>query len=199
MNLEQLKVGETLLTNVRAINRVADDPSKGKVLQIEIAERIATNNLLGIAMPNDDRIIKNKPQRAWMPFETETFIQLFDIETSVAEQLRGLVVSTGMSPDQYVEGTHYIRLNIANPTVLGDRIRLQIKETTVRPNDRAKAMINPKTQATLTHNGQPIYRVVSVVNTPPKNVRLDRDVVERPIAEERAEVIRPNVFASGTK
>ncbi len=198
MNLDQLKVGETVLTSVRAINRVASDPSQGKVLQIEVAERVAANNLLAIALSDDDRIIKNKPQRAWMPFQTETFIDLFNIEPTVAEQLRNLQVSTGLKPDQYVEGTHYVKLNIANPTVLGDRIRLQIKETTVKPNDRATPMINPKTQVVLTHNGQPIYRVVSVVNTPPSNVRLSRDVVGTPIPEEAAEKIKPNVFAAAT-
>ncbi len=198
MNLDQLKVGETVLTSVRAINRVASDPSQGKVLQIEVAERVATNNLLAIALSDDDRIIKNKPQRAWMPFQTETFIDLFNIEPTVAEQLRNLQVSTGLKPDQYVEGTHYVKLNIANPTVLGDRIRLQIKETTVKPNDRATPMINPKTQVVLTNNGLPIYRVVSVVNTPPNNVRLSRDVVGTPIPEEAAEKIKPNVFAAAT-
>ena len=177
MNLENLKVGNTVLTIVRAINKVKGDPSKGKVLQIEIVERVSAANLLSIALSDDDRITKNKPQRAWFPFQTETFIELFDIEPQVAEKLRALEVSTGLKPSEYVEDKHFVRLNISNPTVLGDRLRLQIVETTVKPNERSTPMINPKTQKVLTHNGNPIYRVASVVNTIPANVRLVRDVV----------------------
>ena len=195
MNLDQLKVGDSVLTMVRAINRVAGDPSKGKVLQIEVAERIAAQNLLSLALPNDERITKNKPQRGWMPFEVETFIELFNIEQTVADQLRNLTVSTGLPVSQYVEGTHFVRLNIVNPTVLGDQLRLQIKETTVKPNERAVAKINPSTKKPMLHNGEPIYRIVSIVNVKPQNSFLVADKVEEEIPENAVGRIPANRFA----
>lgn len=182
--VESIKKGESIITSVRAINKVAGDPAQGKILQIEVAERTGDKSLLAEFLPNDSRIIQSKAQRGWINIETDVFVELFGIkDQQMVQQLNNLVVSTGLPLDQRVQGTHFVPLNIVNPTVNSNQLRLEITETTVQPNENSRPKINPSTNQVVTYNGKPVYRTVNVVNYEPKNVLLasDKITTEAPV------------------
>lgn len=177
MTKEELKPGQSLLTRVRWINKVKGNPDAGRDIQIELAEVMSEKSLQATFKPNDDRIIKPKPQLAWAGVERERFQELFNIDQETMARIDALPVSTGVK--QLVEGQHYITLNIENPEVLGGQLRVQIVESTVQPNAQSQPKINPKTKDFVTHGGKLIYRIPSIVNTKPQNVFLSSDVVQK--------------------
>ena len=177
--MQELKLGESAIVSVRVINKVKGDSAKGTNLQIQVSEQINETNILGKLLPNDSRIIKNKAQSAWTPIETEVFFKYFGNRISEEDTniIKGLSNSSGLKAAEMVENKHFRQVFIHNPMLDGERLRVQIIETTVKPNEQTQAKINPQTLVTVTHQGKPVYRIASVQYRP-VNVFLPNDRVE---------------------
>jgi hypothetical protein len=192
MSVENLKLGQSMLTSVRKINKVASDPSQGSILQIELAEPKKGNSMLALFLPNDPRIVKSKAQRAWSGIEPEMFQKFFGVSDEVMARINALPVSTGVQNLQ--EGVHKISLNILNPKVNGNQLHVHLVESVVKPNDQATPKINPATKAVITCKGLPVYRTTSIVDTEVADVTLvsDKIVEIAQVAEVAPAVMRPN-------
>lgn len=149
--IDRLLPGETLLVKARGVKN-------GKV-ELEFAEQIANPNKKGISNPlvallnaSDDRFSGNKARRGWIT-GTKT-----DIQT-----LLGIDVST-------LELAQEIAFNKVNPTLGGERLRLQVVETTKADeyqanNVESTAKRAGKDGAYITHKGMYIFANVFVVPT----------------------------------
>lgn len=106
--VENLTKGQTLIVGARKV--------KGGKFQVEFAEIVvnpdARPNLLSMFNASDDRFSQrsSKPRRAWMTVEAADFKAITGIDISGATE----------------EG---MELNILNPTVNGERMHLEIRET----------------------------------------------------------------------
>jgi len=110
--LEDLQVGQTLLTQVRGI-------SGGKI-SLEIAEMIqksGTSNLLGMLNASDDRFKSISARRGWISAE------IVD-----AEKLLGVKIGEVSFGDTK-------ELNILNPNIANQLLRLRIVESTIPQDD----------------------------------------------------------------
>ena len=194
-----LKINDSAITRVRLINKVAGDPTKGFNFQIEVQQLHQGNNILALFNPNDTRISQNKPQRAWRGIEPEVFFQLFPQTEAITAKLNAIQPSIGLKPDQMQEDVHYVNLFILNPRVDGQKLGVNIVETTTKPNDLATPKMNPSTKAIVTHGGKPVYRVATVEFNPVYEV-LTSDKVEKgePFVAEQAAHMAPNL-AEGVK
>lgn len=108
---KSIKPGETLLSKIKAIS--------GGKYQLEFAELVQNptakggNSLVGLLNKSDDRFASAKPRRAWISGEKS------DIEGAL-----------GMKIADMEQGDEKF-LNIVNPEMGGQRVRVQITETTV--------------------------------------------------------------------
>jgi hypothetical protein len=198
-NAQTMNMGDSILTIVRKINKDRKDPSKGFNFQIEVREKVAETSLLALFNPTDDRIIKPKAQPAWAMIEPETFKQLFNIDDATFERVNNLPVSTGVK--ELKENVHFVTLNILNPTVNGNRLRVQITESTEKSSEDQKSKVNPATGVVLTHQGKPIYRTTTIVLYNPKPFApLAADKVELPLeVVGAAPAMTPNVAAAAAR
>jgi hypothetical protein len=160
---KEITAGQTLLSGVKAI--------KGGKYQLEFAELIQNptakggNSLVGLLNASDDRFASAKPRRAWISGEKS------DIEKTF-----------GMKIEDMSEGDEKL-LDIVNPEVGGQRVRVQILETTQGSdyqlmNIETKAKRAGKDGDYITHNGDYIFSNTSPVVGEAKHVFLVSDSAE---------------------
>lgn len=165
-SLETLTPGNSLL--VQAI-QVAN----GKI-QLEIAERLegaAQANPLAVFNKSDERFSQGGARRAWLTCEPQD-----------ASELLGVDLTSGYAMGE--TGKQVKPLNIANPSVDGNVLRVQITET-VEPN--AWQMENLETAAKrrgkdgdfITHKGMYIFANGQVCFGEPNHTFLEADSVAK--------------------
>ena len=162
-SLETLTPGNSLL--VQAI-KVAN----GKV-QLEFAERLDGgsngSNPLGAFNKSDERFSQGGARRSWLTSEPND-----------AAELLGIDLSGGYSTDE--RGRETKVLNIANPSVGGQQLRLQVTET-VEPSEwqamniETAAKRRGKDGDYITHQGMYIFANTSMVYGEPKHTFLEAD------------------------
>ena len=147
--VDNLKPGETLLVKARGV--------KGGKVELEFAEQISNPNKKGISNPlvallnaSDDRFSANKARRGWIT-GTATDIQ----------KLLGIDVSSLTLGQEIV-------FNKLNPTLGGERLRLQVVETTKADEYQAENIDTTAKRAGkdgdfITHKGMYIFANVYVV------------------------------------
>lgn len=112
--VDTLKKGDTLLVSVKAV--------KGGKTQLEFAEHIknpnakSSNSLVGLFNKSDEKFSSNKPRRGWITGEKTDMEEALGIKIPAME--------LGEKKD----------LNILNPQLGGESIRVQITETTDADN-----------------------------------------------------------------
>lgn len=168
--LDALKPGQTLLYGARLTNTTK--------IQLEFAEKISdvTPNVLQMFNASDDRF-KRGARRAWLTAEPQDAARLLGIDEVLKRENFKEVTLAGGKKLQFLE------LNVLNPTMNGQRLRVQITETTTPPD--AYAMENIETTAKrkgkegdfITHNGYHIFTVSEVVMGEPKHTMLEADAV----------------------
>lgn len=201
--LQFLEEGQTVLTRIRAVNKMGYDPSKsktemvvvGRKMQIEAAEKISNptiggNPLLAVLNQGDERFSGQKPRYGWLIAEvTQLALMMDGIQGQSAQEweeiFNGLEISTGIDPDEREEGKHIVSVNLLNPSLGKSRLRVEIQETTAKTNDRQRFKINPSTGEAITHNGQKIYTNATIVAGEPHNVFLMPDREDQ-MASERS-------------
>jgi hypothetical protein len=199
--LQFLEEGQTVLTRIRAVNKMGYDPSKsttemvpvGRKMQIEAAEKISNptiggNPLLAALNQGDDRFSGQKPRYGWLIAEVAILAGLMDgVQGKSAKQweevFNKLEISTGVAPDEREEGKHIVSVNLLNPAIGKDRLRVEIQETTTKANERQQFKINPSTGEAITHNGQKIYTNPTIVAGEPRNVFLMPDREDAPASQ----------------
>tara|TARA_R110002126_G_scaffold34603_2_gene106959 strand:- start:122 stop:808 length:687 start_codon:yes stop_codon:yes gene_type:complete len=142
--LDSLKPGETLLVKARGV--------KGDKVELEFAERVdnpnkkagTSNPLVSLLNKSDARFDASGPRRGWIT-GTKADIQ----------EMLGLDVSTLALGQE-------IMINKVNPTLGGQRLRLQIAETTKATEYQAaniekSAKRRGKDGAYITHGGMYIF------------------------------------------
>ena len=168
MNEEKsIKPGETLLSKVKAIS--------GGKYQLEFAELIQNptakggNSLVGLLNKSDDRFQAVKPRRAWISGEKS------DIEGALGMEIADM--------DQGDEKF----LNIVNPEIGGQRVRVQIQEST-EGTDYQLANIDKQAKRAgadgdfITHGGEYVFSNTSPVVGEAKHVFLTSDSAEATVA-----------------
>lgn len=192
----QLKAGQSAITGVRLVNKVKGDPSKGYNFQIEVRSQHVDKNILALFLPTDTRINQAKSQPAWRSIEKEVFFEYFGnlLSDKQIEILKNLQPVGTLPKQQWIENTHFVRISILDPQMGGNKLGVQIVETTEKP---ANAMIQPKknpmTGQTVTHGGKPVYRITTVEFNP-KNILLASDP-STVVQQAPAMVPNPNVTA----
>tara|TARA_R110000803_G_scaffold71102_4_gene134171 strand:+ start:13477 stop:14016 length:540 start_codon:yes stop_codon:yes gene_type:complete len=158
--------GETLLVSVKAV--------RGGKFQLEFAEPISNpnakggNSLVTMLNKSDDRF-SSKARRAWISGEK------LDIEQMLGISLEG--VGEGQSKD----------LNVLNPEIGGERLRIQIQETT-SPDDYQASNIETTAKKSgangdfITHNGSHIFSNTSIVSGEAVHSFLLPDSNDAPVA-----------------
>lgn len=192
-HLQFIEEGQSVLTRLRAINKMGYDPSKsqtemvpvGKKVQVELAEKITNptlggNPLLAIMNQGDDRFSGQKPRYGWLSAEIPVLAQMLagTLGKSAAqwqEALNNLEVSTGMHPDEREVGKHIIEIYGLNPKLQGHQLHVQIQETTKQRDSRQQAKINPSSQEYILHQGKQIFTEATVVAGEPHNIFLAPD------------------------
>jgi len=159
-SLDTLKQGQVLLVSATQV--------KGGKIQLEFAEVLNTpgaadsKGVLRMFNKSDDRF-SSRARRGWLTSQPED-----------AEELLGLPEDTLSDFDEYqkvkVGNTKkkVLMLNILNPSIDGDRLVLQITETTKptdwqRENKSTAAKRRGKDGEYITHNGKKIYSNVDIV------------------------------------
>jgi hypothetical protein len=173
------KLGDTLLTRVRIAYANAKERT-GRKLYIELRERKKNNSPLAELNAGDSRFSSSSTVPAWIIAEPEQFYKLFNIPKEMQDRLNRLAYSTGIPVKDQLENMHFINLNIPNPTVNGERLRVQINESIQKSSDRDKPKINPSTGEILKYNGQNIYRSTSIVFGEPKDVTIVHNETAKP-------------------
>lgn len=109
-NLNTLKFGQTLLVNARKV-------ANGKI-QLEFAEVVQQNDNVNVlqAFNASDARFQTKARRAWQTAEPKDAVAILGIE-AIGDM-------TKYSADGKLE------LNVLNPTMNGQRLRVQVTETT---------------------------------------------------------------------
>jgi hypothetical protein len=163
-SLETLKFGEVLLTEVRPVNYT--DPSKPKV-QIEIAEFVRdpqrSVSALSLFNADDDRF-SGKPRRAWLV-----------VSPAMLKTHLGVDLPVG-----FADGDEVIELNILNPMVGNQPLRIQIEET-LTPSEWQSLNIDKAAKRAgkdgpyITHGGNYIFSNTTVVIGEPKHAFLEGD------------------------
>jgi hypothetical protein len=166
--LDALKPGQTLLESVIQVN--------GGKVQLQFAEKIdngtqTTGNVLTMFNADDERF-QRKARKAWLT-----------AEMSNAEQLLGIDMSNlTFSPNEY--GKPAAALNVLNPVINGERMRVQITETVVPQsqydveNVDTRAKRRGKDGDFILHKGQYIFTINEIVLGEPKHTFLESDRVE---------------------
>lgn len=163
-SLETLTPGQTLIVQARKVN--------GNKLQLEFGEVLEGNarpqTALGIFNQSDERFnLAGKARRAWLTCEQQ------DAENLLGIDLGGEYTTNEMG---YVVKP----LNVFNPVVNGQRLRVQIVETTDATdydaaNIEKQAKRKGKDGDFITHKGMYIFTQSSVVVGDPTNVFLEAD------------------------
>lgn len=164
-NLEALTPGQSLLVQARKVN--------GGKLQLEFAEKLQQTdrpvNAISMFNKSDDRFSAgNGARRAWLTVEPT------DASTLLGVDLEGGEYTT----DEM--GRDVLPLNIVNPTVNGQPLRVQIVETTEATewdaaNIETRAKRRGKDGDFITHKGMYIFTQSTVVVGEPQNVFLEAD------------------------
>lgn len=168
--LDALKPGQTLLYGARLT-------STSKI-QLEFAEKISdvTPNVLQMFNASDDRF-KRGARRAWLTAEPADAARLLGIDEVLnRENFKEITLAEGKT-------IQFLTLNVLNPIMHGQRLRVQITESTTPPD--AYSMENVETTAKrkgkngdfITHNGYHIFTVSEVIMGEPKHTILEPDAV----------------------
>ena len=168
-SLETLKRGEVLLTSLKGTN--FKNPNFPKV-QMELAEFVQDPNrtvsALGLLNSDDERFSGSKPRRAWLT-----------VSPKMLEEKLGIEVD----PDLYSEPNSDVvqDVNMLNPVIEGQPLRLQIQETVVPDEYQTQHVETTAKRAGkdgdfITHEGQFIFSNTSVVVGEPNNVFLKSDL-----------------------
>jgi hypothetical protein len=162
-SLNTLKFGQTLLVNARKV-------ANGKI-QLEFAEIINPQQEVNVlqAFNASDARFQTKARRAWQTAEPVDAVRILGIE-AIGDM-------TKYSADGKLE------LNVLNPTMGGQRLRVQIVETT-EPRNQFEAD-NVATRAKrrgvdgdfILHQGQYIFTRAQIVTGEPKHTFLEADPV----------------------
>lgn len=194
-HLQNLKVGDSVLTRVRMVFKHAST-REGRKIQLEIRERLRGSTLLGLLNQGDERFANSNTRPAWIVAEIDQFFALFgsQIDDETKSKITALDVSTGMSYSEMVEDTHYVNVDILNPTVELDgkaqTFRVQVNESTTPFYEGQPPKKNPSTDVVFTHKGENIYASTSVVLGEPNHVYLEADPISatKPAGMSTAEV-----------
>lgn len=165
-SLETLTPGQTLIVNARKVN--------GGKLQLEFAEKLQREdrpvNALSMFNKSDQRFSGgNGARRAWLTVEPSDASELLNVDltddSKYSTDERGFVITP---------------LNILNPAVEGQRMRVQIVETTEATewdanNIEDSAKRAGKDGPFITHKGMYIFTQSNVVFGEPKHVFLESD------------------------
>lgn len=164
-SLEALIPGETLLVQARKVN--------GNKIQLEFAEKMVTpdrpQSLLSVFNKSDDRFSQSGgARRCWLTSEPSDAAKNLGVDFENAKYTTT------------VEGYEVLPLNILNPTMDGNRIRVQITETvTPTPwqsdNKERAAKRRGAEGEFITHKGQHIFSNTDVVLGEPKHTFLEAD------------------------
>jgi hypothetical protein len=160
--VKNIKKGQVLLVNAKGV-------SGGKI-QLEFAEIIKspfakTNNsksLTARANASDERFQQEKPRRGWL--------------TGVPKDLSELL---GMELEEMAKG-EITEFNVLDPLVDGERVRLEIIETT-EPNDYQASNIDKTAKKAgkdgdyIMHGGEHIFSNAVVIVGEPEHVFLQAD------------------------
>ena len=167
-SLETLTPGQTLLVQARKVN--------GGKLQLEFAEKLQAQdrpvNAISMFNMSDDRFSAgNGARRAWLTVEPTDASTLLGVDLEAGEY----------TTDQM--GREIVSLNIANPTVNGQPLRVQIVETTEATeydaqNIETRAKRKGKDGDFITHKGMYIFTQSTVVLGEPNNVFLEADAAQ---------------------
>jgi len=161
-SLETLTPGNSLLVSSRKV-------ANGKI-QLEVAEKLensASNNPLGSFNKSDDRFSSSGARRAWLTAEIED-----------ASELLGLDLSTGYTVND--KGHEVLMLNVLNPTVLGQALRVQVTET-VEPSEYQATNLDSAAKRKgkdgdfITNDGMYIFANTDVVFGEPTHTFLQPD------------------------
>ena len=167
-SLETLTPGQTLLVQARKVN--------GGKLQLEFAEKLQAQdrpvNAISMFNMSDDRFSTGiGARRAWLTVEPTDASTLLGVDLEAGEY----------TTDQM--GREIVSLNIANPTVNGQPLRVQIVETTEATeydaqNIETRAKRKGKDGDFITHKGMYIFTQSTVVLGEPNNVFLEADAAQ---------------------
>lgn len=112
--LDQLQKGEILLLSARKVN--------GGKIQLEFAQHVELPNsnksILGLLNKSDERFNASKARHAWLTAVAADASELFKIDFSELDS---------------AEVGSVMELNVLNPTVAGQSISIEVRETTL-PN-----------------------------------------------------------------
>jgi hypothetical protein len=174
MNSQEKSInpGETLLSKVKAIS--------GGKYQLEFAELIQNptakggNSLVGLLNKSDDRFASAKPRRAWISGEKS------DIEGALGFKIEDMEPGD----DKF--------LNIVNPEIGGDRVRVQITETTVGSEYQLENLEKSAKRAGadgdyITHGGEYVFSNTDPVIGKAKHTFLASDSVAAAVQADVAE------------
>ena len=163
-SLETLTPGQTLLVQARKVN--------GNKIQLEFGEVLQQadrpQNALGMFNKSDERFnVGTRARRSWLTVEPQDAQELLGVD------LGGDYTTNEMG--------HVVKpLNILNPEVNGQRLRVQIVETTDATewdaeNIQTSAKRKGKDGDFITHKGMYIFTRSTVVLGEPTNVFLEAD------------------------
>tara|TARA_R110002074_G_scaffold104413_1_gene225428 strand:+ start:2438 stop:3028 length:591 start_codon:yes stop_codon:yes gene_type:complete len=168
-SLETLTPGQTLLVHARKVN--------GGKLQLELAEKLQQAdrpvNALSVFNKSDDRFSQGAgARRAWMI-----------VEPSDTSELLGVDLEDDSKYETDSMGRDVAPLNILNPAVNDQKLRVQIVETTDATewdanNIETRAKRRGKNGDFITHKGMYIFTQSTVVFGEPNNVFLEADAVQ---------------------
>ncbi len=166
--VETLNQGDVLLVAAKGV--------KGGKIQLEFAEHITnpyaqSSNALVSLFNKSDKRFSSKPRRAWMSGEKTDMEGLLGIKLSDIGQ------------------GEIKELNILNPKVKGQRIRVRVYET-IEPNDYQKDNVEDTAKRAgsegdfIFHKGQHIFSNTEAIMGEPKHRFLEADVEEDEGTEE---------------
>lgn len=175
--LEDLKHGDVLLTRVRKVHSFAPNATKDHAafkVQAECAEFIVNEfrplNATSLFNEGDSRFVGQRPRRGWVNFEPSQWQKFFGgiipIEAIEKLQFSSTTQKDVANPQEQIEGTHFIGVNLLNPFINhgGQKLFLHVRitESLVPRNAQQPPKINPKNNEVQTQNGQPIYVTATV-------------------------------------
>lgn len=163
--LDALKPGQTLMVNARKV--------AGNKIQLEVAEVVQDTevNVLQMFNASDDRFSR-RARRAWLTAEAKDASQHLGID---------LTDDTKYYTNEYDRVV--MDLNILNPVVNGQRLRVQITEQTTPTSEWDIANIERAAKRKgkdgdfIMHNGEHIFTKAEVVLNEPKHTFLEPDKV----------------------
>lgn len=166
-SLATLIAGNSLLVHARRVN--------GGKVQLELAEVIESSdggasNLLGMFNKSDDRFSSGGARRAWLTAEPADASKLLGIDLSPDN-------SGWMTDDQ---GREILPLNVLNPKVNGNTLRVRIVETTEPTTWQAQNLERAAKRAGadgpfLLHGGKYIFSNTEIVFNTAEHVLLEAD------------------------